>query len=241
MKACDLDNDGDLDLVACNEFTNDVSMLLNNGDGTFAAHIDFAVGNEPYSVFGADLDGDGDIDLATANHGTSVSVLINLDQEAPSEFAYLEGDANMYNEYVDVGNPLTGPWRVGGDVTFLVNYFDIESGNQPCLIFNPNNTDDYPGGPVNGYYFASADATGEGTQYPFRWFRLVAYFGGNAEVKWYGWDKPDPQNYYPPLWLNNRGSGLEQPVPPLDELPDGWPNCGIMPPGVMVLPSSSPR
>jgi hypothetical protein len=159
----------------------------------------------------------------------------------PSEFAYLQGDANMYNEYVDVGNPLTGPWRVGGDVTFLVNYFDITSGNQPCLMYNPNNTDDYPGGPVNGYYFASADATGEGIVSGGDVSRLVAYFGGTAAVKWYGWDKPDPENYYPPMWLNNRGSGLDQPVPPLDELPAGWPNCQIPPPGVSgvkVIPTT---
>ena len=156
----------------------------------------------------------------------------------PQEFAYLAGDANMANEYVDIGNPLTGPWRVGGDVTFLVNYFDITSGNQPCLMHNPSNTDDYPGGPDNGYYFASADATGEGLVTGGDVSRLVAYFGGTAEIKWYGWDKPDPENYYPPLWLNNRGSGLEQPVQPLDELPEGWPNCEIQPAIGRVAPSS---
>ena len=154
---------------------------------------------------------------------------------------YLAGDANMANEYVDIGNPLTGPWRVGGDVTFLVNYFDITSGNQPCLMHNPNNADSYPGGPVNGYYFASADATGEGLVTGGDVSRLVAYFGGTAEIKWYGWDKPDPENYYPPLWLNNRGSGLEQPVPPLEELPEGWPNCQAPPVGAArVLRSIHP-
>ena len=156
----------------------------------------------------------------------------------PQDFAYLAGDANMSNEYVDIGNPLTGPWRVGGDVTFLVNYFDITSGNQPCLMHNPTNTDDYPGGPVNGYYFAAADATGEGLVTGGDVSRLVAYFGGTAEIKWYGWDKPDPENYYQPMWLNNRGSGLEQSVPPLDELPEGWPNCEIQPAIGRVAPSS---
>ena len=147
--------------------------------------------------------------------------------ELPAVFAYLTGDANMSNEIVDPGNQLTGPWRVGGDVTFLVNYFDITSGNQPCLVYNPNNTDNYPGGPVDGYFFASADATGEGLVTGGDVSRLVAYFGGTAQIKWYGWDKPDPENYYQPMWLNNRGSGLEQPVPPLEDLPDGWPNCQV--------------
>ena len=154
--------------------------------------------------------------------------------------AYLAGDANMSNETVDLDNPLTGPWRVGGDVTYLVNYFDITSGNQPCLMYNAANTDDYPGGPVNGYYFASADATGEGLVTGGDVSRLVAYFGGTAEIKWYGWDKPDPQNYYPPLWFNNRGSGLEQPVAELEDLPDGWPNCQTPPPtSIKVIPGVS--
>ena len=129
---------------------------------------------------------------------------------------------------------------MGGDVVFLVNYFDIEYGNQPCLMYNPNNTDDYQGGPVNGYYFASGDATGEGLVTGGDVSRLVSYFGGTAEIKWYGWDKPDPENYYTPSWLNNRGSGLDQPVPALDALPEGWPDCQIPPPaGAKVLPSEA--
>ena len=178
-------------------------------------------------------------DLRVAKNGylpqTAEGIVVELDLtetvnfELPAVFAYLTGDANMSNEIVDPGNQLTGPWRVGGDVTFLVNYFDITSGNQPCLVYNPNNTDNYPGGPVDGYFFASADATGEGLVTGGDVSRLVAYFGGTAQIKWYGWDKPDPENYYQPMWLNNRGSGLEQPVPPLEDLPDGWPNCQVEP------------
>jgi len=161
------------------------------------------------------------------------------------DFPYLAGDANMFNEYVDVGNPLTGPWRIGGDVTFLVNFFDLSSGNQPCLMYNPGNTDNYPGGPVNGYYFASGDATGEGFVTGGDVTRLVNYFASvpGSEVKWYGWDKPLPQNYYPPQWLSNRGSGGPSPVPPLADLPAGWPNCQIPPPttAVKVIPTGASK
>ena len=44
-----------------------VSVLLNNGDGTFAPKMDYGTGDSPSSVFSADLDGDGDNDLAVAN------------------------------------------------------------------------------------------------------------------------------------------------------------------------------
>ncbi len=81
----DLDGDGDNDLAVANysdlfddPFDNNVSVLLNNGDGTFRHGVDHGVGSQPRSVFGADLDGDGDNDLAVANWGSNtVSVLLN--------------------------------------------------------------------------------------------------------------------------------------------------------------------
>jgi len=195
----------------------------------------------PYAGQTATFSIDFAADAFVTMHGLYLDDFTIYEYPAPADFAYLAGDANMYNEFVNVGNPLTGPWRIGGDVTFLVNFFDLSSGNQPCLMYNPSNTDNYPGGPVNGYYFASGDATGEGFVTGGDVTRLVNYFASvpGSEVKWYGWDKPEPQNYYPPQWLSNRGSGGLQPVPPLTDLPAGWPNCQLMPgpAGVKVIPS----
>ena len=79
----DLDGDGDNDLAVANETGNNVSVLLNNGDGTFAPKVGYIAGSRPRSVFSVDLDGDGDNDLAAANMGDppewigSVSVLLN--------------------------------------------------------------------------------------------------------------------------------------------------------------------
>jgi hypothetical protein len=55
-----------------------VSVLLNLGQGSFAAHVQYAAGDSPYRVTSADLDGDGDVDLAVPNRfaGTA-SVLLN--------------------------------------------------------------------------------------------------------------------------------------------------------------------
>jgi hypothetical protein len=77
--AADFDGDGDLDLACANEWTAGVSVLLNQGDGTFAPQSQYPVGaSDPVSIFAADLDGDGDIDLATANDHGTVSVIYNL-------------------------------------------------------------------------------------------------------------------------------------------------------------------
>ena len=66
------------DLVIANSTSNNVTVLLGNGDGTFteAAGSPYAVGTEPSSVVVADFNGDGNLDFAVANKGdNTISVL----------------------------------------------------------------------------------------------------------------------------------------------------------------------
>ena len=54
-----------------------MSVLLGDGVGGFASHIDFTAGSGAYAIVAADLNGDGKLDLATPNANTSqVSVLL---------------------------------------------------------------------------------------------------------------------------------------------------------------------
>ena len=74
----DLNGDGNADLATANSGSLTASVLLNQGDGTFAAQAQYAVGSGPISVALRDLDGDGDADLATADSGSNtVSILLN--------------------------------------------------------------------------------------------------------------------------------------------------------------------
>jgi len=74
----DLDGDSDIDLAVTNPWIDMVSILKNNGDGTFYLDSNYQVGGGPWTVLCADLDGDSDFDLAVSNiYSTTVSILKN--------------------------------------------------------------------------------------------------------------------------------------------------------------------
>jgi len=76
----DLDGDSYLDLVTVGYLVEDdyVSILKNNGNGTFGSPFNYVAGNYPISVFGADFNGDGNVDLAVVNNSSNnVSILMN--------------------------------------------------------------------------------------------------------------------------------------------------------------------
>ncbi len=77
MTTGDFNADGKMDLVVVNRNSNNVSILLGHGNGTFGAASNFAVGVQPHGVTVADFNADGKLDVATANEGSnSVSVLL---------------------------------------------------------------------------------------------------------------------------------------------------------------------
>ena len=74
----DFNGDGVQDLAVANAGSNNISVLLGNGDGTFQAARSFAAGHGPVSVAVGDFNSDGKPDLAVANEfSNDVTVLIN--------------------------------------------------------------------------------------------------------------------------------------------------------------------
>ncbi|CAF1296648.1 unnamed protein product, partial [Didymodactylos carnosus] len=80
---------------------NTVSVLLGNGNETFQAKQDYAVGTQPTSVFSIDVNQDLKIDLITANvAGNSVSVLLgngNGTFQAKQDYGVGSGAQSVYS------------------------------------------------------------------------------------------------------------------------------------------------
>jgi hypothetical protein len=78
LDACDVDGDGQVDLISVNPGTNTVLVLRNRGDRSFSMPVAYPVGIDPEAVSCADLNGDHAPDLAVTNEDTNnASVLMN--------------------------------------------------------------------------------------------------------------------------------------------------------------------
>jgi hypothetical protein len=76
VAVADLTGNGKQDIVVADAGSNDVSVLLGNGDGTFGPARTFAAGTSPSAVAVADLNHDGIPDLVVADAaGNDVAVL----------------------------------------------------------------------------------------------------------------------------------------------------------------------
>jgi len=109
----DLDGDGKPDLVVTNNLSaGTVSVFRNIGSngsitsGSFATHVDFAVGSFPMSVAIGDLDGDGKPDLAIANNGNMNGVaVVSVLRNTATSGSITNGSFAAHVDYAVGGNP----------------------------------------------------------------------------------------------------------------------------------------
>ncbi|WP_265575880.1 beta strand repeat-containing protein [Bradyrhizobium sp. WBAH23] len=90
IKIADVNGDGLLDLISSDYFSNDVSIMLGNGNGTFQSRVVYATGGQPISIAVAEISGDDKADLVVANNQSEfVSVLLgNGDGTFQSQVTY---------------------------------------------------------------------------------------------------------------------------------------------------------
>ncbi|MEQ8383231.1 MAG: Ig-like domain-containing protein [Coleofasciculus sp. A1-SPW-01] len=71
MGIADFNLDGNLDIAVANLSSNNVSVLLGNGNGGFSAANNFGIANNPISVAVGDFNGDSQPDFAVTRYGTN--------------------------------------------------------------------------------------------------------------------------------------------------------------------------
>ncbi len=78
IRAADFNQDDFQDIATTSYNYNTLSIMLNNGDGTFLPRVEYSVSDDPSGLTTGDFDADGDIDLAISSHDTdSINVFIN--------------------------------------------------------------------------------------------------------------------------------------------------------------------
>src|SRR6476661_6576465 len=132
----DVDNDGDLDLLAAaadnssSGITGTVSVRINNGQGIFSGSQEVSVGRDPQGISLGDFDGDGALDFVTVDYNSStLTVCLN------------DGSGNFnYRQAVRVGftpsNVLTADVDGDGDLDLVVPYLN---GTTISVHYNQGN------------------------------------------------------------------------------------------------------
>ena len=153
-----MNGDGKPDLVVANEISNNISVLLGNGNGTFQAQQTFAAGYEPLAMAVADLNGDGRPDVVVANYFRStVSVLLGNGNETfqalqtfaasvPNAVAIADVNLDGKPDLVvsQLGNSSVGVLLGNGNGTFGMQRTFATGGNPDSVAVADVNADGRP-------------------------------------------------------------------------------------------------
>jgi hypothetical protein len=102
-----------LDLATAGWSTNKVSILRNNGDGTFGTKADYDAGPHEFSIFCADLDGDLDLDIAVSHSADStVSILINQKPSGVEDEGQIEQHPRQFSLSQNYPNPFNPTTKI---------------------------------------------------------------------------------------------------------------------------------
>lgn len=167
--ARDVNGDQWPDLVVNVENTK-IAILLNDGDGTFAAAVSYEHDlHLVQSIDAADFDGDSDVDLLVADLGTHTG--------KPDMRVLWNSGAGAFSTrtefYIDHGSrgAVPGDFDKDGRIDFAVAYANLNGGNPGGLLIYLNSVNGFPTTPNHTYTFtntsstidlASADFNGDG-------------------------------------------------------------------------------
>jgi hypothetical protein len=127
MTGADFDNDGDIDLALCIagslfDHANWISILENDGNGSFAFPVTYETDESPYTVVTDDFNKDGSMDIATANYwNRTISVLINNGNGSFPNHVDYKADRNLQFLIVEDFNDDDYPDLVASGINVFIN------------------------------------------------------------------------------------------------------------------------
>jgi hypothetical protein len=144
VQAGDIDGDDDIDLAVANNGGASISILLNNGDSTFADAVHYPQLGNPHFLTLGDLDRDGDLDIGTANKNRkTISILLgNGDGTFGGAVDYDQGRGAYSMISVDFDADGNLDLVTGNEVTSSVSVF---LGNGDGTVRSPTHLEVGPG------------------------------------------------------------------------------------------------
>jgi len=146
--AGDFDGDGDIDIAATGFYlSNDLTFLMNNGDGTFTPGVTVSVSDGPEMVTAGDFDNDHDLDLATTNTGSgNIAIIMNNGDATFAAPLYYTSCENPYSIHAGDFNGDGYPDLVNGSFYYESNDFAVLLNNGDGSFGTPTvyTTSQYP-------------------------------------------------------------------------------------------------
>jgi hypothetical protein len=169
IEAGDLNGDGRLDLVTANTNGNSISVLLQQGDGTFST-TNYLIGANPTTIALGDINNDGKLDVVSSNlSSNNVSILL---QQTDGSFGVSSAVLSVFTPTsIAIGD-------LNGDGKLDLVSTSGQLGNISVFLQQANNTfnvsSDYPVG-IAPIATAIGDLNGDG-----RLDIIVANSGSNS-------------------------------------------------------------
>jgi Ca2+-binding RTX toxin-like protein len=132
----DINGDGFLDILVANSVTDDISLLLGDGTGSFGAATYYAAADGSRAVAIADINGDSKLDLVVGNElDDTISVLLNT----TTGDAFVGNTGDNYYVVDSIGDTINEGFNGGTDTVRASVTYTLSANVERLTLAGTNN------------------------------------------------------------------------------------------------------